>query len=95
MSLRSKPETARLFDPLKQRRGELGRQAACRIKSLNNTGICTFLAHLYGRTSEAHGDHSFANNLLSIKFKGILMKLKNVACAMSMDQLILQFFYVV
>ena len=48
--------------------------------------------HLYGRTSDAHYDLFFASNSFSIKFKGTLMKLKNVAFAISVEYLILGFF---
>ena len=37
-------------------------------------------------------DHFFASSLLLFKFKGIIMKLKNVACAISVEWLIIAFF---
>ena len=53
--------------------------------ALHINGMHNFLANLHGRARLDQGDHFFAYNLLFIEFKGILMKLKNVAYAISVE----------
>ena len=65
---------------------------ACRVRELNNTGMLTFLAHVHGRAILDQGARFFAYNLLIIEFKGILVKLKNVALAISVEYLIVKIF---
>ena len=61
---------------------------ACCESSLNINGTRTFLANFHGRPSIDRGDLFFANNSLTIEFKGILVKLKNVPCVISIEYLI-------
>jgi len=55
--------------------------------------MCTFLANFYGRARLDHGDRFFAYSLLIIEFKEMLVKLKNVAHAISVQQLIFMIFF--
>ena len=53
---------------------------ALHIKSMR-----TFIGNFHGRDRLGQGDRFFAYILLIIEFKGILMKLKNVACAIPLE----------
>jgi len=50
--------------------------ALCHGRDLNNTGLYTFLAYVQGRAILGHSDRFF---------KGVNMKLKIVALAISME----------
>jgi len=63
----------------------LGHRAACHIISLNKHGIHNSLGPSCCRPSVARGARFFAYNLRSIEFKGILVKLKNAALAISVE----------
>jgi len=65
---------------------------ACRERELNNTVLQTFLTHFHGRAKLDQGAQFFAYNLLIIEFKRKLMKFKNVALAIPVEQFIFTIF---
>ena len=54
-------------------------------RELNITGMRTFLAHFHSKAVLDQGTRVFAYNLLVIEFKGILLNLKIVALAISVE----------
>ena len=58
--------------------------ALCHGRELNNTGLCTFLAYMQGRAILGLGDRFF---------KGVNMKLKIVALAISVEKIIFTIFF--
>ena len=66
---------------------------ACCGRELNNTGIRTFLVYVHCRAILDQGTRFFAYSTLIIHFKGVLMKLKIVALAISIAYFY-DFFYV-
>ena len=65
---------------------------ACHERKLNNTVMHTFLAHFHGRAILDQGTRFFAYNSLIIEFKGILVKLKNVALTIYVEFFIFTIF---
>ena len=63
----------------------LGQWGACRILQVNTHGIRSFLVHKRGRPCVALGARFFAYSALIIGFKGVLLKLKIVALAISVE----------
>ena len=63
----------------------LGHHTACHISSLHIHGIRTSFVRKCSRPSVAQGAQFFAYSLLIINFKGVLMKSKIVALAISVE----------
>ena len=70
----------------------LGQWRACRISSLHKHGICASFVHQCSRPSNARGARFLAYSVLNINFKGVFMKLKLVALAISEEQIIFTIF---
>jgi len=66
----------------------------CHILPLHKHGIHTSLGRQCCRPSVARDTRFFAHSSLIIELKGILIKLKNIALAISGELFILQLFYV-
>ena len=73
------PGTARLFDFHAYAQSN----RACHGSALYINGMRSFLAHFHSKAILDQGARFIAYNLLIIEFKGILLKLNNVALAIS------------
>ena len=65
---------------------------ACHETALHIKGMCTFLAHFHSRAILDQVGQFFTYNSIIIEFKGILMKLKNVALAIPEEKLFFTIF---
>jgi len=58
---------------------------ACHGTALHINGMLSFSANFHGRAKFDQGDHLFAYISLVIEFKEIIVKLRNVALAISVE----------